>query len=465
MNTILIVDDEPNYLIVLSELLNEEGYETLTADNGEKALDIARHTDLDLVMTDMHMPGMDGFQLLSALKSFNQALPVIMITAYGEVEKAVSAMQRGAFNYLSKPFNNDQLLASVKKAIEHYTLVKANLRLVNEMRDRYRFDQIIGKNNAMQQIYSLIERVAPTPSTVLISGESGTGKELVAKSLHFNSNRSQAPFVSVNCAALPESLLESEFFGHEKGAFTGAVAMRKGKFEHADTGTIFLDEIGEMPISLQAKLLRVLQEKSFERVGGNKTIKVDVRVVAATNKELKEEVDQSRFREDLYYRLNVIHIQIPPLRERTDDIPMLVDHFVKKYAEQAGRPGLGISPDTLRFLATLSWDGNVRELENTIERATILCSSSTIEPEDVHPDPNNLTAPVELNGILDLENLIPAGSKLPDVLNEIEGRMVRAALADTHFVQTKAAQQLGITKSLLQYKMRKFNIKKPDTAK
>jgi two-component system NtrC family response regulator len=463
MHTILIVDDEPNYLIVLSELLADEGYETLTADNGQQGLEIAKNADIDLVITDMQMPGMDGLTLLNALKELNSALPVIMMTAFGEVDKAVKAMQAGAYNYLTKPFNNDELVANIKKSIDHYQLSKENLRLRHEMQERYSFDQIIGKNIAMQQIYALIEKVAPTPTTVLISGESGTGKELVARALHYNSLRRQAPFISVNCAALPDTLLESEFFGHEKGAFTGAVSLRKGKFEAADSGTIFLDEIGEMQLSLQAKMLRILQEKSFERVGGNKTLHADVRVIAATNKDLKEEVDHHRFREDLYYRLNVVHIHLPPLRDRIDDLPMLADHFVKKYAKQAGRPDLQLSSATIRFLSTLPWEGNIRELENVIERASILCNGKSIEPHDVHPEPDSVSSLAASPHGFDLEQLLPIDAKLPDVLNEIEGKMVKRALEQTNFIQTKAANLLGITKSLLQYKMKKFDIKKSDS--
>ncbi len=459
MHTILIVDDEPNYLVILSELLNEEGFETLTADNGRKALKIAKNTDLDLVMTDMKMPDVDGFSLMKSIKEYNQHLPVIMITAYGEVEKAVKAMRLGAYNYLTKPFNNDELVASINKAIEHYSLIKENLHLRQQIQTRYSFDKIIGKNRSMQEIYNLIERVAPTPTTLMISGESGTGKELVAKATHFNSPRKKAPFISVNCAALPESLLESEFFGHEKGAFTGAVNLRKGKFEAADGGTIFLDEIGEMALPLQAKLLRIIQEKQFERVGGNKPISVDVRIITATNKDLKEEVDKKRFREDLYYRLNVINIKLPALRERSDDIPLLADHFIQKYAKQAGRPGLHFSQEALKFLTTLPWEGNVRELENTIERASILCQNDQITPEDVHPDSTGSIS-IDWEENIDLNQFIPNDAKLPEVLNEIEGKMVKRALAETNFVQTKAAKILGITKSLLQYKMRKFKIKK-----
>ncbi|MDH5298279.1 MAG: sigma-54 dependent transcriptional regulator, partial [Desulfobulbaceae bacterium] len=308
MHTILVVDDEPNYLIVLSELLREEGFEVITANCGEDGLKAVKESDLDLVITDMRMPGMDGMSLLKAIKSFKADLPVIMITAFGEVEPAVAAMQAGAFNYLTKPFNNAELVLNINKAVEHYSLLKENLRLRDEVQSRYGFANMIGRNKRMQDIYRLIEKVAPTTASVLISGESGTGKELVARAIHFNSPRRDAPFISINCAALPEALLESELFGHEKGAFTGAVTLRKGRFELADTGTIFLDEIGEMPLALQAKLLRALQEKTFERVGSAKTITVDVRILAATNKDLKDEVDHGHFREDLYYRLNVLHI-------------------------------------------------------------------------------------------------------------------------------------------------------------
>ncbi len=456
MHTILIVDDEPNYLIVMSELLGEEGFETITADNGRTALELAQKSDIDLLLTDMQMPGMDGFSLLEKIKFAKPNLPVIMITAYGEVEKAVRAMQQGAFSYITKPFNNDELVATIKKALEHRTLAKENIRLRNEARSRYGFDRIIGKSQAMQRIYNLIERVAPTPTTVLISGESGTGKELVAHALHYNSPRSTGPFLSLNCAALPESLLESELFGHERGAFTGAIAMRKGKFEAADTGTIFLDEIGEMALPLQAKFLRVLQEKSIERVGGNKTIEVDVRIVAATNKNLADEIKNGNFREDLFYRLNVVSIHIPPLRDRIDDIPILADHFIKKQATQAGRPNLIISREALSLLARRAWPGNVRELENTIERAVIFCHRDEITAHDINATPHNATAVSTAPALSPSD--IPRG-KLPEVLDTIEKQMLIEALKENDLVQTRAAKKLGITKSLLQYKLRKYKIK------
>ena len=460
MHTILIVDDEPNYLIVLSELLHDEGYEVFTADSGITGLNIARKTDLDLVISDMKMPGMDGIELLANLKKFNQHLPVILITAYAEVEKAVEAMHLGAFTYLAKPFSNEQLLASVGKAIEHYGLVREIRRLRSEATPKFGFGGMIGKNPNMLAVYQLIEKVAPTPSSVLITGESGTGKELVARAIHNLSNRKEAPFISVNCAALAETLLESELFGHEKGAFTDAAAMRKGRFELADTGTLLLDEIGEMPYSLQAKLLRVLQERAFERVGGNTTLKIDVRILTSTNKDLKDEVEKGNFREDLYYRLNVIHIHMPPLRERVDDIPALVNHFQQKNALRLGLEKIDISPEALRLLVSLPWEGNIRELENTIERAAILCNNNRIEAEDVQPDSSEIPAPQEWSSGLELSQFIPEGLKLSAVLNGIEEKLVRQALEEANNVQARAAEKLGITKSLLQYKMKKYKLKR-----
>ena len=460
MKTILVVDDEPNYLIILSELLREEDYEVFTAANGADALKIVGQTDLDLLITDMRMPEMDGLELLKTVKAANPELPVIMITAFGEVEKAVEAMRAGAFNYLAKPFNNDELLVSVRKAVEHYEVIKENKRLRAEISQQDSYASMVGKSPLMRKIYSLIDKVAPTPTSVLITGESGTGKELVARAIHGKSPRQQAPFISLNCAGLPENLLESELFGHEKGAFTGAVALRKGRFELADGGTLFLDEVGEMPLSLQTKLLRVIQERAFERVGGSTTLKVDVRIIAATNKDLKEEVDLSHFREDLYYRLNVVHVHLPPLRERSDDIPMLANHFVAKFAERLQRPALRIEPETIRFLSTLPWDGNVRELENTIERAAVLCADDTITPEDVQPEHDGGDDGAGWSEHLEIDKIIPPETPLPEVMNAIEKKLVAKALEKSDNVQIRAAENLGITKSLLQYKMKKFGLHK-----
>lgn len=460
MYSILVVDDEPNYLIVLSELLRDEGFEVFTAPSGKEGMAQVAAVDLDLVITDMQMPGMDGLGLLAQIKETNTHLPVIMITAFAEVEKAVAAMQAGAFNYLAKPFSNDELLVNINKAVHHYSLLRENKRLRQELLERTGYSGMVGKSRHMRQLYELIEKVAPTPSSVLITGESGTGKELVAKAIHFNSPRASAPFITVNCAALAENLLESELFGHERGAFTGAVAMRKGRFELADSGTLFLDEIGEIPLALQAKLLRAIQEKNFERVGGSKTLKVDVRIVSATNRELKEEVKRGNFREDLYYRLNVIHLALPALRERQDDIPLLVDYFVESVADRLGKPGLRIMKEAMRLLVSLPWEGNVRELENTIERAAILCDDNIIKGDDVQPESLGMDRQRDWGDELDLGRLIPVDAGLNDVLYAIEDRMLNQALEHSAYVQARAAEKLGITKSLLQYKMKKYGIKK-----
>lgn len=460
MYSILVVDDEPNYLIVLSELLRDEGFEVFTAPSGKEGMAQVADVDLDLVITDMQMPGMDGLALLAQIKETNKHLPVIMITAFAEVEKAVAAMQAGAFNYLAKPFSNDELLVNINKAVHHYSLLRENIRLRLELLERTGYSGMVGKSRHMRQLYELIEKVAPTPSSVLITGESGTGKELVAKAIHFNSPRASAPFITVNCAALAENLLESELFGHERGAFTGAVAMRKGRFELADSGTLFLDEIGEIPLALQSKLLRAIQEKNFERVGGSKTLKVDVRIVSATNRELKEEVKRGNFREDLYYRLNVIHLALPALRERQDDIPLLVDYFVESVADRLGKTGLRIMKEAMRLLVSLPWEGNVRELENTIERAAILCDDNIITGDDVQPESLGMDRQRDWGEELDIGRLIPVDAGLNDVLYAIEDRMLNQALEHSAYVQARAAEKLGITKSLLQYKMKKYGIKK-----
>ena len=460
MYSILVVDDEPNYLIVLSELLREEGFEVYTAAEGKSGIDIVKETDLDVVITDMQMPEMDGMSLLHEVKEINAELPVIIITAFAGVEKAVAAMQAGAFCYLAKPFSNDEFIVNINKAAHHFSVIRENKRLRQEVHSKNNFSGMVGKNTKMLEVYELIEKVAPTPASVLISGESGTGKELVAKAIHINSPRDSKPFITVNCAALSDSLLESELFGHEKGAFTGAVGMRKGRFEIANNGTIFLDEVGEIPLALQSKLLRVLQEKTFERVGGTKTLTVDVRIISASNRDLKEEVAMGNFREDLFYRLNVIHVSLPPLRERMDDMPLLVGFFMQKFAEQLGKPDLSISPDAMRLLMSLPWDGNVRELENTIERAAILCNNSVIEAEDVQPETVSVDAGSAWSEGTDIFQLIPETALLNDVLYSVEEKMLNRALEDTSFVQARAAEKLGITKSLLQYKMKKYGIKK-----
>lgn len=457
--SILVVDDEPNYLVVLSELLRDEGFEVFTAGSGQEGLTLCRQVDLDLVITDMQMEVMDGMELLQHIKNINADLPVLIMTAYAEVEKAVMAMQAGAFGYLSKPFANDELLVNIQKAIKHYGLIRENSRLRSQLKSEDSFCGIVGKNPRMQKIYELIRKVSPTPASILISGESGTGKELVARAVHLNSPRELEAFIAVNCAALSASLLESELFGHEKGAFTGAATMRKGRFEVAHGGTIFLDEISEIPLELQSKLLRVLQEKSFERVGATKTMSVDVRVISASNKDLKEEVSAGRFREDLFYRLNVIHLNLPPLRERLDDLPLLVKFFIEKYRSLLGVDSLVVADDAMKLLLKLSWEGNVRELENTIERAAILCDAGVITAEDVQPE-NIYNKDEHWQPSIDFNQIIPDSVDLNDVLYAVEEKMLIRALDETGYVQARAADQLGITKSLLQYKMKKYGLKK-----
>jgi two-component system NtrC family response regulator len=454
METILIVDDEKNYLLVLSAVLEEEGYEVLTTASSLEALEILKASDVDLVLTDMKMPGMDGIELLEQIKNRDPELPVIMMTAHGTVDKAVEAMQKGAYSYILKPFDNERLTLYVQKAITTYKVVKENRRLRNAVESQYQFGNIIGKSKAMRDVFEIIQKVAPSNATVLIEGESGTGKELVAKSIHFNSPRRDSPFVAVNCSALAESLLESELFGHERGAFTGAVSSKKGRFELAHGGTLFLDEIGELSANLQVKLLRVLQEKSFERVGGVRSIAVDIRVIAATNKNLGLEMRASRFREDLFYRLNVVHIGIPPLRERQEDIRLLVNHFLQKYAAErkSAVPVRGVAQEVDRLFYGYSWPGNVRELENVIERVMILCPNEIITGDDL---PRGFKS--SLDNALHIDG-IPANAKLYETLEMVEKTMIQRALKMADNVQSHAAAILGIGKSGLNQKIKKYNL-------
>ncbi len=379
---------------------------------------------------------------------------MIIMTAFGTVEKAVSAMKKGAFDYILKPFKNEEILVTIAKALEHHRLILANRRLTQELDKKYGFPNIVGESRVMEDILALVQRVAGSRATVLITGESGTGKELIARAIHQCSNRAAKSFISVNCAALTETLLESELFGHERGAFTHAVAMRKGRFELADGGTLFMDEVAEMSQGLQVKLLRVLQEMEFERVGGVRTIKVDVRVVAASNRDLKEEVEAGRFREDLFYRLNVVHLHLPPLRQRQEDIPLLAGHFIKKYVQENLRDKTRITPEALKVLIQYAWPGNVRELENVMERAVILCSNNVISPQDLPAE----LAPAPAESRLDIDRFIPLNTPLPEALDGIEEQMIRRALEKSGQVQVRAAELLGITKSLLQYKLKKYHL-------
>lgn len=454
METVLIVDDEKNYPLILSAVLAEEGFETLTANSGSEALAIVKNSDIDLVLTDMKMPSMDGIELLERIKDKDPDLPVIMMTAYGTVDKAVEAMQKGAYSYILKPFDNESLVLYVNKACSMYRVVKENRQLRDAIESRYSLGNIIGKSKRMQDVFEIIQKVAPTTAVVLIEGESGTGKELVAKSIHFNSTRQDKPFIAVNCSALVENLLESELFGHEKGAFTGAVAMKKGRFELADGGTLFIDEIGELSQSLQVKLLRVLQEKVFERVGGVKPVSVDIRIIAATNKKLKEEMQQGRFRDDLFYRLNVVRIVMPPLRQRQEDIRLLVDYFIHKYAGERNSdiPVTGLDQEVERVFYNYSWPGNVRELENVIERAIILCPEETIKMTDLPKDfKENAYDAQHLDGI-------PENAKLNETIVTIEKKMLERALRLTNNVHSNAAALLGIGKSGFSKKIKKYRI-------
>jgi two-component system NtrC family response regulator len=452
METILIVDDEKNYLVVIEALLSPEGYEIMTADNARTALRLIEESDLDLVLTDMKMPGMNGMELLEQFKRIKPEVPVIMMTAYGTIERAVEAMRKHAYDYITKPFQNEELKVTIRKALDNYLLVKENRRLSEALSERHRFSNIIGRSKAMLEIYDLIRKVASSKASVMITGPSGTGKELIAKAIHYESRRKDRPFVSVSCGALTETLLESELFGHEKGAFTGAVALKKGRFELADGGTLFLDEVGETPPPLQVKLLRVLQEMEFERVGGTRTLKVDVRVLSASNRNLREIVANGLFREDLFYRLNVIHVEVPSLAERPEDIRLLVNHFIEKYRNDQGKPRIELSSEVWKALYAYPWPGNVRELENVIERAVVLNSGGAIELRDLPPEFS------ERHEELDIDRFIPSDAPLQETLEKIEEKLIIRALRLNDNVQSHAAEKLGITKSLIQHKIKKYNI-------
>jgi two-component system NtrC family response regulator len=453
METLLVVDDEKNYLLVLKELLSDEGYEVLTAQSGANALAILKETELDLILTDMKMPGMSGLELLEKLKQKDPQLPVVMMTAFGTVEKAVEAMKKGAFDYISKPFDNENLKKTVATALNMWRVIKENRFLSQELKAKFGPSDLIGNSLAIQQVRELIQKVAVTKATVLVTGESGTGKELVARAIHAHSPRRDKPLISVNCSALAETLLESELFGHERGSFTGATSQRKGRFEIADGGTLFLDEVGEMAPSVQVTLLRVLQNREFERVGGNKTIKVDVRLIAASNRDLKEEIPRGAFREDLYYRLNVVHIEVPPLRDRRDDLPLLIRYFLERFSKELNKETPTLSPEAMTVIMDYPWPGNIRELENMLERAVILASGPLIRAEDL---------PIQSQGHKNqdwsADQVIPSGLTLNEVLEMVEKKMILNALAKTGHVQSHAADLLGIARNLLFYKIKKFNL-------
>lgn len=450
MAKILVVDDEKSMRDFLSIMLNKEGYEVSTAGNGEDALRAVQAEIFDLVITDVKMPRIDGLEVLKMVKDVSPETVVLMITAFATTETAVEAMKLGAYDYITKPFKVEEIRLVIRKALEKRSLRKENILLRREMESRAGFENFIGKSPPMQGVFSLIRQVADTRSTVLITGESGTGKELVARAVHFNSSRKTGPFVTVNCGALPETLLESELFGYMKGAFTGAVSNKQGLFEAANGGTIFLDEISATTPALQIKLLRVLQEREFKRVGGTADVKVDVRVIAASNKDLLSEVKSGAFREDLYYRLNVLPIQLPPLRERKEDIPPLVEFFLRKFS--GGGEPKRMTPEAMKILISNRWPGNVRELENTVERLVILASGDTIRLEHV-PDMVRNEQPCS--------ELIP--SDIPDggidlglLLENAEKTLLRKALDKTGGVKTEAAKILGLSFRSFRHRLQKY---------
>ncbi|WP_291330034.1 sigma-54 dependent transcriptional regulator [Desulfovibrio sp. UCD-KL4C] len=450
---ILILDDEQNYLLILEAMLSDEGYKITALSDPETGLAFLDESEVDLVITDMKMPKLTGSDVLAHVKKNFPHIPVIIMTAFGSIESAVEAMKIGAFDYITKPFANEELLLSVTKAAQFAKAQQENRMLREQIKDRYSPNNIIGRSKPMLHVFEMIHKAAPGHSTVLITGESGTGKELVAQAVHQSSPRCDNPFISVNCMALSAGVLESELFGHEKGSFTGAVALRRGRFEMADKGTLFLDEIGELSHDMQVKLLRVLQEKTIERVGGVDSIKIDIRIVAATNKNLKEAVENGTFREDLYYRLNVVSIELPPLRERREDIPFMIDHFLAKYSAENNKTFEGFSPAAMDYMSAYEWPGNVRQLQNVIERCVVLTSGTVIKTDDLPAEIKD-----EETQFKSAVDLLPTKINLAQALDKIEATLVRRALVHSNFVKVDAAEMLGLSKSLLQYKLKKYSI-------
>lgn len=453
---ILLVDDEESSRDPLSLLLKRSGYLVKGAGTGHEALQLLGSEPFNIVITDLFLPDSNGIDILKEVKQLSSTMEVILITGHASAETAVRAMKEGAFDYITKPLNIEELTIILGKAVEKHQLVNENVYLKKQLRDKYEFSNIIGNSPAMQQIFNLMKRVVKTDSTVLILGESGTGKEVVAKAIHFNSSRKTMPFVAVHCGAIPENLLESELFGYVRGAFTGANRDKIGKFEAANGGTIFLDEIGTMPLQLQTKLLRVLQEHEVERVGSHRTIKLDVRVISATNHQLEEEVKQGRFREDLYWRLNVIPINLPPLRDRTHDILPLARHFLAKYCQEMNRPLMSLGKESLELLESYHWPGNVRELENVIERVAALTEGNQVTPADL---------PTNISGALyepdEYSIRVPtSGIDLMKTVNQIEMKMIDEALSLTNGVKAQAASLLNMNRTTLVEKMRRLGMQR-----
>jgi DNA-binding NtrC family response regulator len=450
--TILIVEDEAKMARLIELNLSEEDYLTKTAPDAETGLKILRQDKVDLVITDLRLPGMGGLEFLHAVKRTNANTPVIVMTAYGTVETAVDAMKAGASDYVLKPFAMEEMKLIISKELGVRRLLEENRSLREALGKRYEFRNIIARSARMQEVLATVERVALTNSTVFLGGESGVGKDLIARAIHEHSRRVAGPFIKINCTAIPENLLESELFGYEKGAFTGAATSKPGKFELADKGTIFLDEIGDVPPATQVKLLRVLQEREFERLGGTKTLKVDVRVVAATNQDLRAALEQRTFREDLYYRLNVVPINISPLRERKEDIPYLAEHFLERFARESGKPITGITPAALKRLMEFHWPGNVRELENVIERAVALSAGTVIDVNDIQLDLSPSSP-----------SRSPAGGAVPFppegmTLDQFEDEIIREALRRAEGNKSHAARLLGLSRNALRYRLSKMGV-------
>jgi two-component system response regulator HydG len=449
---ILVVDDESSHRKMIEAVLSEEGYEIYQADNGQAAIDEVEEKFYDLVIMDIRMPKVGGIDALKKIKTLSPGIPIIIMTAYASVGSAVDALKSGAYDYLTKPLDIEEIKIMVAKALRHHQLEQENIFLKERLNDRFDFSNIIGRSPSMTRLFETVALVAPSEATVLIVGESGTGKELIANAIHQNSPRKDRPFIKVNCAALPETLLESELFGHEKGAFTGAIARKQGRFQLAHNSSIFLDEIAEMAPATQAKILRVLQEREFEPVGSTQTIKVDTRVIAATNKTLEEEIREGRFREDLYYRLNVVAVDVPPLRHRREDILLLADFFLKPYAEKNRRLIKGFTPRATDLLMRHDWPGNVRELENIIERAVIMSRGEMITPLEFPIDLQNLDGDLKESQI----DLSPGRS-----LKEVEKVMILRTLEEVEGNRTHAARILGISRRTLQLKLKEYGINPP----
>lgn len=450
---ILIVDDEEGMRYSLSVILSKKEYQTVAVPHGKAALEVLEDDmAFDFILCDLRMPVMDGLEFLDHVRTMDLDAIIVMMSAYGTIDLAVEAMKRGAYDYISKPFKPDEIILTLKKAEERERLRRENLFLKKEVQKEYSFENIISKNEQMRQIFDTIRKVAKYKSTILITGESGTGKELVAKAIHFNSDRSNHPFVPVNCGAIPENLLESELFGHTKGSFTNAVRTKKGLFEEADGGTMFLDEIGELPFQLQVKLLRVLQDGEIRRVGDSRAIRIDVRIVAATIKDLDKEVRENKFRDDLFYRLNVLPIKIPPLKDRKEDIPLLVDHFIHKYSRELNHPIEGITQEALNCLLNYGWNGNVRELENVIERAIVLTDSNLIQVENL---PVEIQSPKEESRV----SLHNDEFSIKKASRYLETDLIKKALQKTNGNHTHAAKLLEISHRALLYKIKEYGVK------